>query len=63
MTMYEPNPDVRPTGEEAGEYIEGLPRGDDDAADAGDAAGADPERRPTGSLPLREHESPSDDAG
>jgi hypothetical protein len=59
MTMYEPNPDVRPTGEEAGEYVEDVP-GDDDAADA---AGADPERRPTGSLPLRDDESRSDDAG
>jgi hypothetical protein len=59
MTMYEPNPDVRPTGEEAGEYVEDLPGGDD----AADGPDADPERRPTGSLPLRDDGSQSDDAG
>jgi hypothetical protein len=62
MTMYVPNPEVRPTGEEAGEYIEGLP-GDDDTEDDVDSAGADPSRRPTGSLPLRDDEPRSDDAG
>jgi hypothetical protein len=59
MTMYEPNPEVRPTGEEAGEFVEAPPRADD----AADGADADPERRPTGSLPLRHDESSSHDSG
>jgi hypothetical protein len=46
MTMYEPNPDVRPTGAEAGEFADDVPTDDDDhGAD-------DPTRRPTGSAPL-----------
>ena len=46
MTFHEPNPDVRPTGEEAGEFV------DDGPLTSDPAAGTDPTRRPTGSPPL-----------
>jgi hypothetical protein len=50
MTFYESNPEVRPTGEEAGEYVEDLPGDHDDDPDA--EVDPDPERRPTGSPPV-----------
>ena len=46
MTFYESNPEVQPTGEEPGEFV------DDGPLDADPAAGTDPTRRPTGSPPL-----------
>jgi hypothetical protein len=46
MTFYESNPEVRPTGEEAGEYVDDGPL----VSDPG--AGTDPTRRPTGTPPL-----------
>jgi len=46
VTFYESNPEVRPTGEEAGEFA------DDGPLDADPAAGTDPTRRPTGTPPL-----------
>jgi hypothetical protein len=46
MTFHEPNPRVRPTGEEPGEYA------DDGPLTSDPAAGTDPTRRPTGSPPL-----------
>jgi hypothetical protein len=46
MTFYESNPEVRPTGEEPGEYVDDGPLVRDEAA------GTDPTRRPTGSPPL-----------
>ena len=46
MTFYESNPEVRPTGEEPGEYVDDGPLVHDEAA------GNDPTRRPTGSPPL-----------
>jgi len=46
MTFYESNPEVRPTGEEAGEFVDDGPLVSDPAA------GTDPTRRPTGSPPL-----------
>jgi hypothetical protein len=49
MTFYESNPEVRPTGEEPGEYVEDLPGAHEDEDD--DEA-PDPRRRPTGSPPL-----------
>jgi hypothetical protein len=52
MTFYEANPEVRPTGAEAGEFLDDLPEGthhdDDDDAEAD----ADPTRRPSGAPPL-----------
>jgi len=50
MTMYEPNPAVRPTGEEAGEFVEDptLTRAEDDEGRVPDAS-----RRPTGALPVQ----------
>jgi hypothetical protein len=48
VTFYEPNSDVRPIGEEAGEFIELPPREPDDENDEGD-----PSARPTGSPPLQ----------
>jgi hypothetical protein len=46
MTFYESNPEVRETGEEAGEFV------DDGPLESDPAAGTDPTRRPTGSPPL-----------
>jgi hypothetical protein len=46
VTFYESNPEVKPTGEEVGEFV------DDGPLDADPAAGTDPTRRPTGSPPL-----------
>jgi len=46
VTFHEPNPDVRPTGEEAGEFVDDGPLSADDEPDG------DPTRRPTGSPPL-----------
>lgn len=46
MTFSEPNPEVRPTGEEAGEFVDDGPLASDPAA------GTDPTRRPTGTPPL-----------
>ena len=46
MTFYESNPEVRPTGEEAGEFV------DDGPLTSDPGAGTDPTRRPTGSPPL-----------
>lgn len=46
MTFYESNPEVRPTGEEPGEFV------DDGPLVADPAAGTDPTRRPTGAPPL-----------
>jgi hypothetical protein len=51
--MHEPNPDVRPTGEEAGEYVEDLPGERDEDEDVA----PDPERRSTGSPPVAREES------
>ena len=48
MTFHEPNPDVKPTGEEAGEFLDDGPLSGDDEGDG------DPTRRPTGSPPLPE---------
>jgi hypothetical protein len=50
MTFYESNPEVGPTGAEAGEFVDDGPLSSDD--DAGDDAGDDATRRPTGSPPL-----------
>jgi hypothetical protein len=48
MTMYEPNPQVRPTGEEAGEYVED-PAGDPPPPASPDPTGeARPEADETG---------------
>jgi hypothetical protein len=44
MTMYEPNPRVQPTGEEAGEYVED-PAGDPPPPTSPDPTG---EARPEG---------------
>ena len=49
MTMYVPNPDVRPTGAEAGEFLDpstDVWPPDDEELDA------DPTRRPSGAPPL-----------
>ena len=46
MTFYESNPEVKPTGEEAGEFVDDGPLVSDPAA------GTDPTRRPTGTPPL-----------
>jgi hypothetical protein len=46
MTFYESNPEVRPTGEEAGEFVDDGPLGSEPEA------GSDPNRRPTGAPPL-----------
>jgi hypothetical protein len=46
MTIFESNPEVNPTGEEAGEFI------DTPSLSADRSAGNDPTRRPTGSPPL-----------
>ena len=48
MTFHEPNPDVKPTGEEAGEFLDDGPLSGDDEAEA------DATRRPTGAPPLSE---------
>jgi hypothetical protein len=48
MTIYEPNPEVGPTGEEVGEYVDDLP----DQAEDDETGELDPERRPTGTPPL-----------
>jgi hypothetical protein len=46
MTMYEPNPEVRPTGAEAEEFL------DPSAMDEGEEEGpVDPKARPSGSPP------------
>jgi hypothetical protein len=55
MTFYESNPEIRPTGEEAGEFIDGG------LLASGAEGGTDPTRRPTGSSPL-EPESEDTDA-
>jgi len=50
MTFYEANPEVRPTGAEAGEFVDDLPN---EAIDDDDAEGeGDPTRRPSGAPPL-----------
>jgi len=54
MTFYEPNPEVRPTGEEPGEFV------DDGPLNADAAAGTDPTRRPTGTPPLAPDVQPVD---
>ncbi len=46
MTFYESNPEVKPTGEEAGEFVDDGPLVSDPRA------GTDPTRRHTGSSPL-----------
>jgi hypothetical protein len=46
MTFYEPNPELRPTGEEAGEYLDDGPLASDPEA------ATDPTRRPSGTPPL-----------
>jgi hypothetical protein len=52
MTFSVPNPDVRPTGAEAGEFLEDVPvpGGDDTSGDH--APDDDPTQRPSGSPPL-----------
>jgi hypothetical protein len=54
MTFSEPNPDVRPTGEEAGEFVEPP------LADDGDQH-ADPKARPTGAPPVESAEASGND--
>jgi hypothetical protein len=56
MTFYESNPEVRPTGEEAGEFADDGPLVSDPAA------GTDPTRRPTGSSPLEPEPEDTDAA-
>jgi len=46
VTFYESNPEVGPTGEEAGEFV------DDGPLTTDPGAATDPTRRPTGSPPL-----------
>jgi hypothetical protein len=53
MTIYEPNPVVRPTGEEAGEFLDEALLARDDTDD-----GANPGRKRTGTLPARRDEPP-----
>ena len=50
MTFYEPNPDVRSTGAEAGEFADDGPLAADDEVD--EEEDGDPTRRRTGSPPL-----------
>jgi hypothetical protein len=50
VSFHEPNPDVRPTGAEGGEFADDGPL----AADELDEEEGDPTRRPTGSPPLAE---------
>jgi hypothetical protein len=59
MTIYEPNPDVRPTGEEAGEFLDDGPvvRGEEDADEDEDEE-IEPGRRRTGVPPTRREEPP-----
>lgn len=52
MTMYEPNPDVQPTGEEAGEFL-------DEPVDERDEDEVEPGRRRTGVPPAPRDEPPS----
>jgi hypothetical protein len=47
MTMYEPNPDVRPTGAEGAEFVEPGSEHDDIEEDGP----VDPKARPSGSPP------------
>ena len=46
MTIFEPNPDVRPTGEEPAEFLEDS---DEDESEED----VDPSARPTGSPPAQ----------
>jgi len=55
VTFYESNPEVGPTGGEVGEFADDGPLAGDD-----DETGADPTRRPSGSLPLA-HDDEADD--
>jgi len=55
MTIFEPNPVVRPTGAEAGEFLDEAPLSEEHPA------GEDPTRRPTGSLPLESTPERGDD--
>jgi hypothetical protein len=54
MTIYEPNPAVRPTGEEPGEFLDELLLARDETDD-----GSEPGRRRTGVPPARRDEPPS----
>jgi hypothetical protein len=51
VSFHEPNPDVRPTGAEGGEFADDGPLAADDELDEEEG---DPTRRPTGSPPLAE---------
>jgi hypothetical protein len=54
MTFYEPNPDIRPTGEEAGEFIEpdGTADEEEGKEEGRDRTPPDPSARPSGSPPV-----------
>ncbi len=52
MTFYEPNPDVRETGEEPGEFVDDGPLSKEEARDEDDERDRDPTRRRSGSPPL-----------
>jgi len=54
MTIYEPNPDVHPTGEEAGEFLDEPDDRHDDADDE-----PEPGRRRTGAPPAPSEEHPT----
>jgi hypothetical protein len=54
MTFYESNPEIGPTGAEAGEFV------DDGPLSGNDDAQADPSRRPTGAPPLQDDDQDDD---
>ena len=51
MTISEPNPDVRPTGEEAAEFIEPPTDAQDEEGEQDEQDDIDPKRRPSKSPP------------
>jgi hypothetical protein len=57
MTFSEPNPDVRATGEEAGEFLDDGPLAADPSVEDDPDHEADPTRRPTGSPPIADDEA------
>jgi hypothetical protein len=56
MTFSEPNPDVRATGEEPGEFVDDGPLGADPSPEGPDQE-PDPTRRPSGSPPIADDEA------
>jgi hypothetical protein len=52
VSFHEPNPDIRPTGAEGGEFVDDGPLAADDEPD--EDAAVDPTRRPTGAPPVAE---------